>query len=273
MTNSRARRPARSTRRTGFTLLELVVVLAILATLAGLVITQVGMLGRSTDMAASAKTQADVANNLQMYFVLQKRFPRYMDSLLVGDGVNPPTGVYVPQYDAVTGDQVRGLPESSPALWQDLTLGTLSNGQRRSFTRCGFDFVMDHDATATNSNDSGLFERTLPSSGTLVAAVVAPGSNAARRIFPNTAGVPPTGVQLVAVGLGPRSSCVPTTMLNAPIYPGCDGSYYGRYVAIFAVYESGQRATLAGVCDPYGRFPDYTIQQYNESLPDGARQG
>src|SRR5688572_6948449 len=71
-----------SRARRAFTLLELVVVLAILATLAGLVISQVSMLGRSTDMAASAKTQADIANNLQLFFVLQKRFPQNMDSLL-----------------------------------------------------------------------------------------------------------------------------------------------------------------------------------------------
>ena len=39
------------------------------------------------------------------------------------------------------------------------------------------------------------------------------------------------------------------------------------------VYASGERATLVGVSDAYGRTPDYTEQQFNESLPDGARQG
>jgi len=28
-----------------------------------------------------------------------------------------------------------------------------------------------------------------------------------------------------------------------------------------------------GVLDSYGRYPDYTIQQYNESLPNNSRQG
>jgi prepilin-type N-terminal cleavage/methylation domain-containing protein len=262
--------PARARR--GFTLLELVVVLAILATLAGLVISQVAMFGRSTDMAASAKTQADIANNLQMFFVLQKRFPQYMDSLLLSDGAAP-TGVYGPVNDPVTGQQVRGLPASSPALHADLTLGTLTANQRRSFTRCGFDVVMDHSASVVNSNDSGTLQRTLPSSGTMQAAVITPGSPAAMKVYPGTNGLMPAGVQLVALGVGPRSSCIPKTMLNAPIYPGCDGAYYGRYVAIFAVYETGERATLVGVCDSYGRFPDYTIQQYNESLPNDSRQG
>ena len=50
-------------------------------------------------------------------------------------------------------------------------------------------------------------------------------------------------------------------------------SYYGRYIAYFKVYASGERASLVGVSDSYGRTPDYTGQQFNESLPDGARQG
>ena len=33
------------------------------------------------------------------------------------------------------------------------------------------------------------------------------------------------------------------------------------------------RPVLTGVVDCYGRWPDYTIQQFNESLPNGARQG
>ncbi len=66
----------RGARWLGFTLIELVVVLVIIATIAGFVIPQVSGLGRSSDMAASAKTQADLANNLQLFFVLQKRFPQ-----------------------------------------------------------------------------------------------------------------------------------------------------------------------------------------------------
>ena len=62
-------------------------------------------------------------------------------------------------------------------------------------------------------------------------------------------------------------------MLQSPVYPGCDGKYYGRYIAIFQVFESQERAVLVGVLDCYGRNPDYTIQQYNESLPNGSRQG
>jgi prepilin-type N-terminal cleavage/methylation domain-containing protein len=62
-------------RQSGFTLLEMVVVLFILAAVAGLSIPIVSMLGRSSDMAASAKTQSDLANNIQLFFTLQRRYP------------------------------------------------------------------------------------------------------------------------------------------------------------------------------------------------------
>ena len=78
----------------GFTLVELNVVLVIIAAVSGLVIPSVAALGRSTDMAASAKTQQELASNLQQFFVLQKRFPQGCDSLLVdtstlGNSTNP----------------------------------------------------------------------------------------------------------------------------------------------------------------------------------------
>lgn len=78
--------------------------------------------------------------------------------------------------------------------------------------------------------------------------------------------------ELLPLVSGPRNSAVSTTT-NCPSYPGCDGKYYGRYVVYFRIYASGERATLVGVSDSYGRTPDYTQQQYNESLPNSGRQG
>lgn len=305
----------RSLRRDGFTLVELVVALIIIGAAAGLVIPAVAGLGRTTDMAASAKTQQDVANNLQQFFTLQKRFPQGMDSLLVdatlsgstttpdtpGTSDGTPDGLYTPKFDA-NNEQVSGMTNSNPNLVGSLVLGTLTANQRRSFTRCGFDYVYDHEAydwlTATgqvNANDSAIFERTLPTTGTMPAAVVstAVGANMAstsgaylllRGLVPaelqpstvtpgNWTWTPETGTQIVALGLGPRNRATPTTMMSTPVYPGDAGAYYGRYVAFFKVYESGERATLIGVSDAYGRTSDYTLQQFAESLPNGARQG
>jgi prepilin-type N-terminal cleavage/methylation domain-containing protein len=299
----------------GFTLVELVVVLIIIATVAGLIIPAVAGLGRSTDMAASAKTQQDLAANLQEFFVLQKRYPQGLDSLLVdaqvsgstttpdspGTSNGTPDAVYGPKFDA-NGEQLSGMTTSSPGLFAFLALGTLTSNQRRSFTRCGFDYVYDHEvynwqtvSGVVNSNDSAIFKRVLPSSGTMPACVLNPSlatnlsatSNyylilrglVPAELQPNSSTannwdwIPEAGTQIVAVGIGNRSRLVPITAMTSPVYPGADGRYYGRYVAFFKVYETGERATLIGVSDAYGRTSDYTIQQFNESLPNGARQG
>ncbi len=305
----------RHSRSAGFTLVELTVVLIIIATVAGLVIPAVASLGRSTDMAASAKTQQDLGANMQQFFVLQKRYPQGLDSLLVdattsgstttpdtpGSNDGTPNGIYTPKFDA-TGEQISGMTNSNPGVVTNLILGTLTSNQRRSFTRGGFDYVYDHEVydwtSATgvlNSNDSAVFKRALPTGGTMPAAVLNPTTavNLAvtsgfyltlrglvpGELVPNTTNpanwdwVPETGTQIVAVGVGPRSRLVPTTMLTTPVYPGDEGKYYGRYIAYFKVFESGERCVLIGVSDAYGRTSDYTIQQFNESLPNGARQG
>lgn len=290
----------------GFTLVELIVVLVIIAAVSGLVIPSVAALGRSTDMAASAKTQQDLGNNLQQFFVLQKRFPQGMDSLLQvgtsGAAAGAPTGLYAPLNDA-SGQQVSGMTSMNPNFFGLLTFDntTVVDGVgsefRRSFTRGGFDFVHDHqsyDITASppvgqpNANDSGSIRRVFAPGAIPVArlrgtvagdpALTAQNLTLLRRLVPaefDAAGVytPEIGTHLIALGIGPNCRLVPTTMLNCPVYPGADGKYYGRYIAIFKLYSTGERPTLIAVVDAYGRTPDYTIQQFNESLPNGARQG
>ncbi|MEM1069439.1 MAG: type II secretion system protein [Planctomycetota bacterium] len=275
-----------------FTLVELILVLFIIAAVAGLVIPQLSMIGRTTDMAASAKTQADIANNIGAYFVLQKSYPRGMDSLLVGDGSGAvPTGLYDPA-DDVNGDQESGLPDSGPHLDRDLVMVNLADagtfdllpgasytGFARSFTRGGFDYTFDHERDVINSNDSAKFStaREYDRGSSVWVAKVKDlqydGENAALvgRLMPG--GVVEPDTILVAMGIGPNNDMRSKTAVNAPIYPGCDGSYYGRYVAIFKLYENGERPTLVAVVDSYGRDPDYTAQQFNESLPDGSRRG
>ena len=280
----------KSTRssRGAFTLIELVVVVGVIAVLAGLLIPQISMMGRSVDMAATAASQMDVANNLQLFFVQQKAYPANMDSLLYAPDTNTaPSGLYEP-FDANgqsgascdSVNQIGGLPKSGPDLWKDLTMADIGtsayavNTYLRSFSRSGFDYVMDHDKAEINANNSAKLQRAVPdgkSSGqSFLVAQVKDGSNLQKGLLPN--GIP-TNSLLVAVGFGARNSAVGKTTLQAPVYPGCDGKYYGRYVAVFQVYKSGERATLVGVVDSYGRYPDYSIQQYNESLPDGARRG
>ena len=301
-------------RRSGMTLIELIVVIAILASVAGLVISAVSMLGRASDMAVSAATQADLTNNIQQHFVLQKRYPQGLDSLLVSDGTATPIigGVYGPVvlnkttslYEAVDGatvisgydtdNQLNGLPLAGPDLWKSLVKGTLTSNQRRSLTRGGLDWVFDHyqtinsaqanaALTPTNSNGSAVFRRDLTASTSfcvLDANLVAPNTFAqtmlkqlAPRDFSTGTYIPEVGTQVVAFGVGPQCSLLGTTLTNIPTYPGNDGKYYGRYVVYFKVYESGERASLLGVSDAYGRLPDYTQGQFNEALPNGGRKG
>lgn len=266
----------------GFTLIELLVVLVIVAALAALIVPNIGSFGRSSDMAVSAKSQADIANQASLFFVTQKRFPQGLDSLLDTTGA-----VYAS--DTTNADtQTRGLPyggADGTRLQAQLTPATLTNATNaeylRSLTRAGFDWVYDHDIAVVNSNDSNTTARGLAA----VDAAVSP-TGAALAASPLVAEVTgaylrnkfaPGGLKanerIVAFGFGQRNTAIGKFTTTTPLYPGADKTYYGRYILYFKIYASGERATLVGVSDSYGRTPDYTQQQFNESLPDGARQG
>ena len=98
--------PIRRRNPSAFTLIELLVVIIIIAALAALVVPNVGMFSRSTDMAVSAKSQADVANNVQQFFILQKRYPQGFDSLLDTTGA-----VYASDRRAACPTAVRTAPD------------------------------------------------------------------------------------------------------------------------------------------------------------------
>lgn len=266
--------------RFGFTLIELVVVIIIIATIAGFVIPQIGMLGRTSDMAATAKTQADIAQNIQLFFTLQKRYPQGLDSLLDSTGV-----VY--SSDTNSGDtQTRGLPYSGAdgtRLQAQLAPAALTNATGaeylRSFTRSGFDWLYDHETTAgLNANNSAITFRALvenANGGTNTApssinVAEVTGTALLAKLLPQGL---KSGERVVALGVGPKNSAISKTLTNSPTYPGADGKYYGRFIAYFKIYATGERATLVGTSDSYGRTPDYSQQQFNESLPDGGRQG
>lgn len=285
----------------GFTLIELLVVLVILAALAALIVPNIGMFGRSSDMAVSAKSQADIANQLSMFFVTQKRYPQGLDSLLVTGG----TALYAPDVDNAD-QQTRGFPyagadglrlSNAAATGSStvLAVGSLTNATGaeylRSLTRAGFDWVWDHDVTVINSNTSNTNAtntgfRAMAADVAAPGVAATPGSVAAPTTFavaevtnatmitklnggPLRAGLE----RIVAFGFGQRNTAIGKYTTTTPLYPGADKTYYGRYIVYFKVYASGERATLVGVSDAYTRTPDYTQQQFNESLPDGGRQG
>lgn len=279
--------PKRHARR-AFTLIELLVVIIIIAALAALIVPNIGSFGRSTDMAVSAKTQADVANIVNQFFVLQKRFPQGLDSLLDSTGA-----LYGPDVNNADS-QVRGFPYAGAegtrlanaagvGQLQASTLGNATNAEYlRSLTRAGFDWVWDHDTAAINSNTSNTVFRALADN--IVSPGIA-GTNTVTTPIPVAeltngqlmSRIHPTALRsterIVAFGYGQKNTAIGKLSTTCPLYPGADKTYYGRYILYFKVYASGERATLVGVSDSYGRTPDYTEQQFNESLPDGARQG
>ena len=71
--------------------------------------------------------------------------------------------------------------------------------------------------------------------------------------------------RIVAFGFGQKNTAIGKTSTTCPLYPGADKTYYGRYIAYFMIYGSGERASLIGVSDSYGRTPDYTEQQFGSS--------
>lgn len=265
--------------RKGFTLIELLVVIVIIAALAALIVPNVGMFGRSTDMAVSAKSQSDVANNVQQFFVLQKRYPQGMDSLMDTTGA-----IYAS--DTTNGDtQTRGLPYSGAdgtRLQAQLVAASLTNATgaeyARSLTRGGLDWVYDHDTAVINSNASNTTFRGIVADAngtgntapTSINVAEVTGSYMIGKLAP--AGLK-AGQRIVAFGYGQKNTAIGKTSTTCPLYPGADKTYYGRYIVYLMIYASGERASLIGVSDAYGRTPDYTGQQFNESLPDGARQG
>jgi prepilin-type N-terminal cleavage/methylation domain-containing protein len=272
--------------RGAFTLIELLVVIVILAALAALIVPNIGQYGRSTDMAVSAKTQADIANQAQLFFITQKRYPQGLDSLL------DTTGALYASDSSNADTQTRGLPfagADGTRLQAQLTVATLTPATTdpisltnpdyfRSLTRSGFDWVFDHDITVVNSNTSNTTFRGLVANAnggvntapTTIAVAELTGVALLAKLVPQGL---KAGERVVAFGFGQKSTAVGKTTTTVPLYPGADKTYYGRYVLYFKIYASGERATLVGVSDSYGRTPDYTEQQFNESLPDGARQG
>jgi prepilin-type N-terminal cleavage/methylation domain-containing protein len=291
--------PAHSIRLKGFTLIELLVVIIIIAALAALVVPNVGSFGRSTDMAVSAKCQADITNNLEQFNALQGGYPQGLDSLLTGG-----TAVYG-AFQSGTGpttadNQTTGLPFSGADsqkledLLEPLDLRAQDlvppvSTYTDSLVAAGLGWVYDHNRAIINSNLSNTTFRALEENANGINPAPTTVFVAALRPTIST-GTPPvvvtnpllvklvpggvkTGQRVVAFGYGQRNTSIGVSVTTTPLYPGADKTYYGRYIVYFMVYASGKPATLLGVSDAYGRTPDYTQQQFNESLPDGGRQG
>ena len=74
---------------------------------------------------------------------------------------------------------------------------------------------------------------------------------------------------LVCVGVGPRTTMVGKTIVDAPMYSGHFNNNpsldYRRFVAIFAAYTDGSRSQLKTVVDSFGRTNSQDLQQFIEA--------
>jgi prepilin-type N-terminal cleavage/methylation domain-containing protein len=272
----------RENRRSGgFTLIELVVVLAILAAAAGLLIPRLDFMRRSADTASAATGMNQLMSNLQLFRTVKGTYPDRFDSLLQGTDAAPGTPDPVDDSASAAGaDPYEKLFNHPASAFEPFKIpvftgapGTDQSGL--SFLHLIGPNLYDHSLDATFATDSGSVLRDVSTAyaatGFWVARVKIAGSSTATNIRNSiyTDGVMPTGVTLVALGVGARCTANGVTMSAPPLYAGVNPEdYYGRFIAIFAVYTSGKRAELKAVVDPTGQVVNAQIRNFHQNQPE-----
>ncbi|MCS6852770.1 MAG: prepilin-type N-terminal cleavage/methylation domain-containing protein [Gemmataceae bacterium] len=247
--------------RSAFTLTELVVVLVILAATAALVIPRLGFLKTQSDTATAGAGAAQVVSNLETYRLATGRYPLGMDSLL--DSADT-TALYSRLWSHTTGANTLGLRA-------DLTAGTVGSPYAQSFghafaSSSGY-YVYDHLASSTDPTNSATVLRTFTSASTAAVATVT-GSALIRAAGYPSGTLPADGsVKLIAFGVGPNTGSIGDTMATAPRHAAQSQEYYGRYVAIFALYANGKAAELKTVVDSFGSTVDSNVTRFLRSSP------
>ncbi|MHA3771338.1 prepilin-type N-terminal cleavage/methylation domain-containing protein [Verrucomicrobiota bacterium sgz303538] len=259
--------------RQGFTLLELVVVVAVLVILAGFILPKFDVFKLKANKGVAAANMSGISRLIQQYYVQNAVYPDRWDSLLSGGNLWAPGA---PGGTAGLDPQLVG-PDPTPTK---LKTDTLTAGEVRSLTRIGIANVLDLDATSDElPNDRFITTRAISTTGNVavinapIATAAAPnptgGDDDARNIvshiYPGSNGVIPEGKKLVVFGLGSRNSMAGTLMQEVPFYSNTDVTqYYSRYLAVFAVSDSGSRAELKAVIGSDGDLIKEEIADYYE---------
>ena len=259
--------------RHGLTLIELVLVLVILVVLASMVVPRFDFLKNQADHASAAKTAAELTALLQSYRTQNKAYPLF--DLLVDTTGTPYAKVYT---DGAT----------APLSAFSVPNSTATNSYYQSIVSGGLLYGWRHAAAATDASDSAtsmVNMKAEAAAGTLkLASITGAGTYNGYSIFntiypgvafdssnqpvpvtlPVTAA--PTGVELIAVGIGPRSGMAGYSMTNVPLETDLDDptQNYCRYIAIFAIYASGKPAQLKMVVDHKFRQIGQRIEQFKQ---------
>jgi prepilin-type N-terminal cleavage/methylation domain-containing protein len=246
-----------SPRRHAFTLIELVVVLMVLVIVSGLVVTIAGWVRRSANYGGQAANQSALMANLEFFRTTygNNGYPDFLDSLVV-------TG---------TSDPIHATPGYAHSGHTSLyTVGDLSPGEREclDFITNVMDHAVDKNAGLQgNPGNSAIVKRAFD--GTSVAIVntaSGTGQLLAKELYPD--GVVPTGVKLVAFGIGPSNTALGRTMQSPPHDARvAEDGVYDRFIAIFAVYEprAGRRAQLKAVVNAMGRTQNNAASEFWQS--------
>lgn len=270
-------------RRAGFTLIELIVVLVILAAVATLVLPKLGFVEAQAGNATAAAASGGLVSHLETVKLTTKSYPLGFDSLLeVDDPVNPTTWqVYQDLWSHAAGPTMAFGPRVE---LEAVVLGTdtppLSTSLGHAFMRnaAGEYYLFDHvPAPAANPSSSATVRRAFTSwSGARVARVrttFAPGTYPfpANRLIKAAGyadGVLPAGTHLLAFGVGPNLGTIGETIVAAPRHNEQTAKYYGRYIALFAAFESGKPAVLKAVVDSHGSTIEDNVGAYYAGAPE-----
>lgn len=230
-------------RRLGLTLIELVIVMVVLATLAALLIPRLGFIQQQSIPVSGAAGAQDLVNNLETYKVSTGFYPQGFDSLLQSGGTSLITQlVQGPGGTPPTPPFTTASVSTDPYFLASFGMAFGPSANPTSYR------IFDQDTTTTGEDISSSFntQRNLYAGGNV--AVIDPTTAAGQSVwqaaFPGvvTNGgtfTAPTGVTLVAFGVGPQCNAVGATMASAPLQTGQQPGYYARYFAIFAVYGTG----------------------------------
>lgn len=262
-----------------FTLIELVVVIAVLAILAGGIIAKLDVFQLRSNKAVAASDMAGISRLMQVYVISNNRYPNGFDSLLdrtANDlwGITGTLALTDPSLDPQL------IARSPGSTHQKLGTYVLTAGDINSLGRMGINTVYDLDATTNLPSNRFTVSHTL-AVGDRVAIVNATTNGAAgndgdavaimEQLYPRstpTAGTPPSGTHVVALGLGRLCTMVGPSgpLQEAPMYANSANreQYYARDIVLFQVDSGGGRARYLGAYGSDGDRLDEELTEFYE---------
>lgn len=235
--------------RLGLTLIELVVVVAILGVLAAMLLPKFENLTNAVNHTAAGSSMTDVAKAIMTPYAKTRTYPNRWDSLTDGTALWQAASV---------GAETKGLHTQLVGSTGKLTLGVaLTDAQVKALSDVGISTILNVPsgaATATPRAGDAFNTPVTITTGMQLAVINKASTGGIKiidRIYRNNQLASPNGVsgaiastptnptgdtaaQLIVFGLGPQSSLIPGSMMEAPTYAGAHATYvYNRLLVVF----------------------------------------